>query len=343
MARVLFVGYTDQSGLLSTTLLEGLSGALRLAEQLSGQCVVGLIGATVDPALKQVGSCGAERFLAVSGEEFQQSRYPTDAAALEAICREADPDFLVTVGTSRWSRVLPGVAYRLDGRCDTHVVDVRVAEDGVELTRWYYRQRMKAVLTRPARPWCILYDVGLLSPWSGPESEAQADQLQAEPAESPQVEAKEVRQPAVEAQTIRPDAELLFVAGAGWTKAQSDGRPHVQEAEQLILDFLNRSGASLGGSKSMVDLSSEGEKVLSFMTHLNQIGQTGATPRHPQGLATCCHGEEPHVVGWRFVQERRVINMDPNCGWAQGKADVLYVQDAFEVMKRVNELLGERG
>ena len=81
------------------------------------------------------------------------------------------------------------------------------------------------------------------------------------------------------------------------------------------------------------------ESVLSFMTHLNQIGQTGATPRHPKGLATCCHGEEPHVVGWRFVTQRRAVNLDPNCGWAHGKADVLYVTDAFEVMTKVNELL----
>ena len=75
------------------------------------------------------------------------------------------------------------------------------------------------------------------------------------------------------------------------------------------------------------------------MTHLNQVGQTGSTPRHPKGLSTCCHGEEPHVVGWRFINERRAVNLDPNCGWARGKADVLYVADAFEVLARLNALL----
>jgi len=88
-----------------------------------------------------------------------------------------------------------------------------------------------------------------------------------------------------------------------------------------------------------VDQSGENQAVLGFMTHLNQVGQTGATPRHPKGLSTCCHGEEPHVVGWRFINERRAINLDPNCGWARGKADVLYVADAFEVMAKVNDLL----
>jgi electron transfer flavoprotein alpha subunit len=147
--------------------------------------------------------------------------------------------------------------------------------------------------------------------------------------------------PAADAQTIRPDAALLFVAGAGWTKKQAEGQPRVAEAEQIILTFLGQARASLGSSKSLVDLSGEGQAVLSFLSHLNQIGQTGATPRHPKGLATCCHGEEPHTVGWRFITERRAINLDPNCGWARGKADVLYVADAFAVMNKVNELLAK--
>jgi electron transfer flavoprotein alpha subunit len=44
-------------------------------------------------------------------------------------------------------------------------------------------------------------------------------------------------------------------------------------------------------------------------------------------------------VGWRFVGERRAISLDPNCGWARGKADVLYVADAFKVISKLNELL----
>gem|GEM_PF-6164076 len=39
-------------------------------------------------------------------------------------------------------------------------------------------------------------------------------------------------------QTVRPDADLLFVAGAGWTKKQSDGQIHLKEAEELIKEFL---------------------------------------------------------------------------------------------------------
>jgi electron transfer flavoprotein alpha subunit len=152
-----------------------------------------------------------------------------------------------------------------------------------------------------------------------------------------------IRAPKQDEQTIRPDAKLLFVAGAGWTKKQPDGEVHGEEAAKLILDFLRASGASLGSSKSLVDQGGEGNSVLPFLTHLNQVGQTGSTPRHPKGLSTCCHGEEPHVVGWRFVGERRAISLDANCGWTRGKADVVYIADAFQVMAKVNGLLQKAG
>jgi electron transfer flavoprotein alpha subunit len=45
------------------------------------------------------------------------------------------------------------------------------------------------------------------------------------------------------------------------------------------------------------------------------------------------------VVGWRFISERRAISLDPNCGWARGKADVVYIADAFQVIAELNKLL----
>jgi electron transfer flavoprotein alpha subunit len=232
------------------------------------------------------------------------------------------------------------VAYRLGGRIDTHATGLAVRDGAPAVNRWFYRQRMEAVLTRAARPWLVLLDAGCFAPWSGKATgPAQVEFVTVEAPQS-RTTVTGVRAPKADEQTIRPDAKLLFVAGAGWTKKQPDGAVHVEEAQQLILGALRGAQASLGGSKSLVDLSGEGQAVLPFMTHLNQVGQTGATPRHPKGLSTCCHGEEPHVVGWRFVTERRAVNLDPNCGWARGKADVVYVADAFAVVRELNRLLG---
>ena len=334
METILLLAHAEPDGGLAKPALECLTAALALG----GPLTVGLVGARVDAAANQVAACGAARFLAVTGEAFAEPRYSTDAAAAEALCRAAGAAIVMAPSTSRWARALPGVAYRLGGRVDTHATSLAVENGAPAVTRWFYRQRMEAVLSRRERPWMILLDSGCFAPWSGPAGSAIVEPVAVAVPET-RTTLTGVRAPKADEQTIRPDAKLLFVAGAGWTKKQSDGAVHAAEAETLILGFLRAAQASLGGSKSLVDLSGEGEAVLRFMTHLNQIGQTGSTPRHAKGLSTCCHGEEPHVVGWRFVTQRRAINLDANCGWARGKADVLYVADAFEVMRHVNRLL----
>ncbi len=332
MEPILLLAHTEEDGRLARPALEALSAALALG----GEVTVGLVGSEVQAAADQIGGCGA-RILAVSGPEFAQPRYATDAAAAEALCRAAAAPLVVAPATSRWARVLPGVAYRLGGRADTHVTRLSIENGIPAVTRWFYRQRMEGVLTRSQRPWIVLLETGGAPAYAGPAAPATVEFVEAGTATRTAVQG--IQSPPAGRQTIRPDAKLLFVAGAGWTKKQADGAVHAAEAEPLILGFLQASGASLGGSKSLVDLSGEGQAVLPFMTHLNQIGQTGATPRHPKGLSTCCHGEEPHAVGWRFITERRAINLDANCGWARGKADVVYIADAFEVMRRVNDLL----
>ncbi len=338
---ILFLAHVDESGTsLPKAAYEALGAAIQLSQGLP--LTIGLIGQDVQTAANSIAATGA-RILAVSGPEFAQARYATDAAAGEALCRAANAQIVIAPATSRFMRVLPGVASRLKGSVDTHIAALDFREGTLTATRWFYRQRIEGVIQRSARPWVLLLDSGCHQPFAASAGTATIEPIKV--TVTPELNRTVVigvRTPKNDAQTIRPDASLLFVAGAGWTKKQSDGSVHAQEAETLILGFLRNSGASLGGSKSLVDQTGEQQTVLGFMTHLNQVGQTGSTPRHPKGLSTCCHGEEPHVVGWRFINERRAVNLDPNCGWARGKADVLYVADAFKVVSEVNALLAKR-
>jgi len=341
METILLLAHTEADGSLAKSAREVLHAARALNKAIAGSSLcVGLIGEAVQAAADSIAACSATKYFGVNGAEFTQARYATDAAAAEAICRAARATIIVTPATSRWNRVLAGVAQRLCGRVDTHVTGVVEVGGKPAINRWYYRQRMEATITRTPRPWFIAIDPG-----SQPACECGTGAANVEivavnlPDSCKRTSVVGVREPKADAQTIRPDAQLLFVTGAGWTKKQADGQTHLPEAEKIILEFLKATRASLGSSKSLVDLGGEGQAVLPFLSHLNQIGQTGSTPRHPKGLSTCCHGEEPHTVGWRFINERRAISLDPNCGWARGKADVLYVTDAFAVMKKVNELL----
>jgi electron transfer flavoprotein alpha subunit len=351
MESILVLTHGDETGgQLSKGSREAVTAGRNLAALLGANLTVGIVCENSKVIAQCLASAEA-RLLVVAGEMFAQPRYASDAAACEAICRGAQPTIVVAPHSSRFARVMAAVAHRVHGCIETHVTAVGVAEK-VEATRWFYRQRMEAVVTRESRPWFLLLDAGTHAVFTGEVAPVQVEEIAVElPAlrttvlgnrrpEQPEILTGTSSEASTQTYgTIRPDAKLLFVAGAGWTKKQPDGKTHAVEAGELILQFLHASGASLGSSKSLVDQGSEGGPVLTFLTHLNQVGQTGSTPRHAKGLATCCHGEEPHVVGWRFISERRAISTDPNCGWTRGKADVVYVADAFKVMESLNSLL----
>jgi electron transfer flavoprotein alpha subunit len=338
MESILILAHADESGAaLTRASLEAVTAGQQLSARLGAPITIGIVASQPEQLTRGL----PHAVLAVSGEAFARARYATDAAACEALCRARKPSIVLAPTSSRFSRVMASVAHRLGGFIDTHIASVS-GEHSIEASRWLYRQRIEAVLTREARPWFLLLDAGahdaLVADPSAPAAKIELIDVALPPIRT-NVTGERAPQQNGAGQTIRPEAGLLFVAGAGWTKKQPDGQVHTREAGELILSFLRDSGASLGSSKSLVD---QGDSVLPFLTHLNQVGQTGATPRHRKGLSTCCHGEEPHVVGWRFIGERRAISLDPNCGWTRGKADVVYVADAFQVMARVNELLAAR-
>lgn len=341
METLLFLSPTEAGLPLSKNALEALSTAKQLADSLGTSFFVALWGDDPKAAADGIASCGAAKFLSVSGGEFAQARYATDAAAAEALCRASGATIVIGPAGSRWNRISAGVAHRLGGRADSHVTGLSVSEGAPAIARWYYRQRMEGILNRIQRPWLLAVESGIAPAWQGTPGSATIETVSCAPV-GVRTKVTGIESPAADQQTIRPDADLLFVTGAGWTKKQPDGRVKTAEAEKQILGFLRLSRASLGSTKSLVDLHGEGQATLTFLTHMNQVGQTGSTPRHPKGLSTCCHGEEPHTVGWRFIGERRAISLDPNCGWARGKADVLYVADAFAVMEKANGLLAQK-
>jgi len=165
METILVLAHTEADGLLAKSAREALHAAVTLHKSLAGsKLVIGLIGDNVQAAANSIAACPATKYLGVTGADFSLSRYATDAAAAEAICKAAQATIVVAPATSRWARVLPGVAQRLGGRVDTHVTGVGAADGKISINRWYYRQRMEGVLTRTQRPWILGIDLGSQTP-----------------------------------------------------------------------------------------------------------------------------------------------------------------------------------
>ena len=78
--------------------------------------------------------------------------------------------------SSRFARVAAGVAHRLGGCIDTHIT--ALSGDGPRAgSRWFYRQRIEASLTRESRPWFLLLDAGTHAPFVGTPGRCQIEQI----------------------------------------------------------------------------------------------------------------------------------------------------------------------
>src|SRR6266568_3587801 len=137
MEKILFLAHTQADGTLPNAAREALFAAVDLARGIAGSSLaVGLIGGEVKPAADAVAACGAARFLAVAGAEFAVSRSASDIAAVEALVRETQATLVVAPTTSRFSRALPGAVQRLQGRIETHVSGLEVADGQLRVQRW---------------------------------------------------------------------------------------------------------------------------------------------------------------------------------------------------------------
>ncbi len=97
------------------------------------------------------------------------------------------------------------------------------------------------------------------------------------------------------------------------------------EAGDLILGFIRASGASLGSSKSLCRPGKPGEHtVLPFLTHMNQVGQTGSNAAPRERLFNLLSRAKSCTLwNWRFIGERRAISLDANCVMDAGARPML--------------------
>ncbi len=115
METILLLAHVEAGGSLAKSAREALRAARALNKSIPGSNLfVGLIGESVQAAADSIAACPATKYFGVAGAEFAQSRYATDAAAAEALCKAAQATLVVAPATSRWNRVLPGVAQRLE-------------------------------------------------------------------------------------------------------------------------------------------------------------------------------------------------------------------------------------
>src|ERR1700738_872713 len=108
---------------LTKASFEAVSAGHELAERLGAPLTVGIVGSEAATSASMLASLGA-RLLSVTGEMFAHPRYASDAAACEALCRASGATIILAPHSSRFARVMAGVAHRIGGAIDTHVTAI---------------------------------------------------------------------------------------------------------------------------------------------------------------------------------------------------------------------------
>src|SRR5436190_9179354 len=125
METILVLVHSEPDGSLAKSAREALYAGRTINKAVAGSNLyIGLIGETLQAAADSIAACPATRYFSVAGAEFSYARYATDAAGAAALCRAAGATIIMAPATSRWNRVLAGVAQRLGGAVDTHVTGV---------------------------------------------------------------------------------------------------------------------------------------------------------------------------------------------------------------------------
>ena len=114
------------------------------------------------------------------------SRYATDAAAAEALC-ESRPGHHRPRPGHLPLEPRPAGRRPAAGRTRRHPRHRPFAPATASrpVNRWYYRQRMEAVLQRTQRPWFILVDPGSQPAWQGEAGTATVQAVAVDPARKP--------------------------------------------------------------------------------------------------------------------------------------------------------------
>ena len=164
MESILVLTHADETGsALTKASLEAVTAGMELAARLSASLTIGIVAedaATAASAVRRSAPAGRLRRGLRSGALRHRRRRRRSPP------RAANATIVLAPGSSRFTRIMAGVAHRLGGFIDTHITAFG-GTDNVEASRWFYRQRIEAVISRNARPWFLLLDAGTHAAFAG--------------------------------------------------------------------------------------------------------------------------------------------------------------------------------
>ncbi len=283
-------------GQLSLTSKEILAAGQPIAEQLGQPMAVALLGADAGGAPQEAFACGAD--VAYTAIDPLLADYQADLylSALDAVCREADPEVLLMGRTAIGREVAPRLAARLSVGLAQDCLEVSVAPGTTELraNRPVYGGNAMATVSCSSSPQFATVRPKAYEPADpDPSRTGEIKQVQVT-LDASMAKSRVVSVVREEAEGIKlEDARIVVAGGRGL------GGPEPFEDLGELAKVL---GAGIGASRAAVD---SGWVPASW-----QIGLTGKTITPDLYITVAISGASQHIAGCSGAKVIVAINKD---------------------------------
>jgi electron transfer flavoprotein alpha subunit len=313
----------QRRGELNTASLETLVAGQRAAEARGLELVVALLGKGAGGLLEQFSSYRVDRLLAVEHELLEAYCPEAYAAAVEALVRELEPEWVFFPHSYQARDFVPRVAARFARSLISDCVDIRSEGEQLVCVRQVFQGKLNAdVAATGETPYFVsfqpaAFSVDALQPAAQACSvEIRAISLDISPVVTMQAETQEGGQAVDLSQ-----AEIIVSVGRG-----------VQEQSNIDLarQLATAIGGELAASRPVCD---EG-----WLPIDRQVGSSGQTVAPKLYLALGISGASQHLMGMKGAKIIVAVNKDPKAPIFK-VADYGIVGDVLEVMPALVEAL----
>ena len=307
---------------------EGLTAGRSLAEQLSCDLHVALMGEAGEALAAEAASGGAAAVHIATHPHLSDYGSDAWADALAAVVADQSPVAVLAVGTDRGNEVLAQLAARLD---TAFVANCTVVEPGDDLWK----------VTRSQWGGSLLEDTSIAG-GAGPYLLSFGHHaVEAQPAAAPGAGTVQIHAVELDDSVLVTQVKDREGASAGVTLSTApvvvSGGRGVGSAEGfgILEELAGLMGGVVGCSRAVTNLG--------WRNHTDQVGQTGTRIAPEIYIATGISGAIQHWVGAMASKRILAVNTDPEANMV-AKADYAVIADLHEVVPAITaEIQRRRG
>ena len=296
MAGILVVGETT-GGRMEAITAELLAVGRSLSEALGEEVAVALAGHGLDGVASEAFAQGADRVYLVQDPLLGEGHADAELAALEAVCKAAEPSVVLVGKTALGRDVGPRLAFRLGVGVAQDCVDIEVdsGTGRVVATRPVYGGNALARFTfADSDPQVVIVRPKAFEPLE-PDRSRSGEVVNVDAGMDPSV----VRSRLVE--TVRSESEGVRLEDASIVVSGGRGLGG-PEAFEVLEELARLLGGAVGASRAVCDAG--------WLDHSYQVGLTGKTIAPDLYITVGISGASQHMAGCSGAKQVVAINRD---------------------------------